>query len=154
MSLDDIDVEIVTAMESERRVSTADIADRTGVPETVVRRRLRALEKHGVLQGYVPQLDYEALGYPVTVVVRLAVDGDHLTALAERLRDEKRLIAVYEVTGTFDIVAIGKYADGDEVKDHLVGLQSDPAVCRTDTSPVLTVAGEFEPVDLTVGDGG
>lgn len=148
MSLDDLDGRIVTAMATDSRVSLRELADTLGLSEAVVRNRVRALEKHGVLRKYVPSLDYEALGYSLTVVLRMWVDGDHLTALTERLRAERRLISVYEVTGQCDVIAIGKYADGDELTDQWRQLLSDPAVYRVETTPVQTAVSEYEQVDL------
>lgn len=79
----------------------------------------------------------------------MSVEGGHIVGLTDHLGDEGRLIAVYEVTGAFDHVAIGKYADGDELRNQLGRLLADPAVTGAEISPVQTVVGEYDPVELS-----
>lgn len=145
---DDLDARILTALGRNGRATIREIARTTGAPATTVRERVRALEESGVIQGYAPRLDYEALGYELTAVFRLSVDRDALGALTERLRDEARIIAVYEVTGRFDVVAIGKYTDADGMNEQARRLLADSAVRVADTSLVLEVVGEYEPFSL------
>lgn len=148
MTVDDLDARILTALGRDGRATIREIARTTGAPATTVQERVRTLEENSVIQGYVPRLDYGSLGYELTVVLRLSVDGDALTALTGRLRDEARIIAVYEVTGRFDVVAIGKYTDADEMTEQVRWLLSDSAVRVADTSLVLDVVREYEPLSI------
>lgn len=148
MDLDERDAQILLALCRDGRATIPTIARAVDVPAPTVQERLQALEESGVVQGYTPRLGYEALGFDLTVIFRLSVDGDALAALTERLGEEPRLIAVYEVTGRFNVVAIGKYADSYELSECLSQFQTDPAIQVVDPVFVRTIASEHEPLDL------
>ncbi|WP_336001042.1 HTH-type transcriptional regulator Lrp [Halorientalis halophila] len=151
MAVDDTDRRIVNALLSDGRASARDIASETGLAATTVSKRLSALEESGVVEHYRPVLDYDALGYDVTAVFHLSVDGNGLRTVVERLSDHERMVSVYEVTGSHDVVAIGKFEDTDEMNGQIKDLLTDPDVEAANTSVVLDVVREHAQfaVDLT-----
>jgi len=58
----------------------------------------------GVIEEYRPQLDYAAVGYDVTALFHLDVAGQGLPEVVEELQANERMIGVYEVTGSHDVV--------------------------------------------------
>ena len=149
--VDDIDRQVVNALLRDGRASARDVASETGVAATTVSRRMDELVESGVIEGYTTQIDYGSLGYEVTAVFQLSVEGHGLADVTERLRDAANMIAVYEVTGSHDIVAVGKFQDTDEMNAHIKELLTDPDVRTAATSVVLNTVREHEqfPVDDT-----
>jgi DNA-binding Lrp family transcriptional regulator len=58
------------------------------------------------------------------------------------------MVSVYEVTGDHDIVAVGKFADTDDMNDQIKGLLQEPAINESNTSVVLNPAKEHEQFTL------
>lgn len=150
MDIDDTDRRIVNALLGDGRASARDIADETGVAATTVSKRLSDLEDEGVVEGYTATIDYGRLGYDVTAVFHLGVEGDGLSTVVERLQDHDRMVGVYEVTGDHDIVAVGKFTSTEEMNTEIKDLLTDADIRSVTTSVVLNTVREFAgfPVDL------
>ncbi|WP_276273340.1 HTH-type transcriptional regulator Lrp [Haloarcula litorea] len=149
--VDDIDRRIVNALLDDGRASVRDIAVETGVAATTVSRRMDDLAETGVVENYTARIDYGALGYDVTAVFQLSVEGDGLARVTERLAEQPNMIAVYEVTGSHDVVAVGKFRDTDEMNARIKDLLTAPDVRSAATSVVLNTVCEHEQFPLEDG---
>ncbi|AJF25598.1 HTH-type transcriptional regulator Lrp [Haloarcula sp. KBTZ06] len=149
--VDDTDRQVVNALLQDGRASARDVAAATGIAATTVSRRMDDLEATGVIDEYTVDIDYGALGYDVTAVFQLSVEGDGLGRVVDRLRDRREMIAVYEVTGDHDIVAVGKFTDTQSMNERIKTLLTDEDIRSASTSVVLNTVCEHEqfPVDGT-----
>src|ERR1700753_2935921 len=68
-ALDEIDRKILRNLQADGRMSLNDLADKVGLSPSPCLRRVRMLEKDGVISRYVAVLDQRAVGLPVSVVV-------------------------------------------------------------------------------------
>ena len=68
LKLDDIDRQILRDLQDHGRMTNVELAKRSGISAPPCLRRVRALEKAGVVRGYHADLDAEALGYNVHVL--------------------------------------------------------------------------------------
>jgi Lrp/AsnC family leucine-responsive transcriptional regulator len=57
-----IDIEIVTILQKNARISNAEIARKVGLAPSAVFERIRKLEERGVIRGYRAEIDPKALG--------------------------------------------------------------------------------------------
>ena len=150
MTYENLDTELVNALLGDGRASLRSLADDLGVSVTTVSNHLSDLESDGVIGGYSPTVDYDALGYDVTAVIQLKVDGGALPDITDRLREQKQMISVYEVTGDHDIVAIGKFTDTDDMNDQIKAVLTDPDILESNTSVVLNAVSEHKQFELDV----
>ena len=67
LKLDDIDRQILRDLQDDGRMTNVELAKRAGISAPPCLRRVRVLEKAGVVRGYHADLDAEALGYNVHV---------------------------------------------------------------------------------------
>jgi len=151
-TLDEIDERLVSALRADGRASASDLAHATGIATSTATRRLRRLEAAGVVGGYRPAVDYEALGYDVTAVFRLDVDGEGLADVVDDLRETGRMVAVYEVTGGDDVVAIGKFASTDELNARLRETLAHDHVRSVTANVVRDVVTEDDTPPVPVGE--
>jgi len=77
------------------------------------------------VRGYTPIVDYNKLGYDVTAVLQLKVEGHALPEVTEKLRQKDQIVSVYEVTGDADIIAVGKFTDTDDMNDQIKSILTD-----------------------------
>lgn len=101
--LDAIDLQILTALQEDGRITNVDLAARVGISAPPCLRRVRALEKAGLIQGYHADLDGRALGFEVTV---FAMVGLHSQAEAD-------LKAFEALVGTWPLVRECHMLNGD-----------------------------------------
>ena len=148
MAYEHLDTELVNELLGDGRASLRSLAEDLDVSVTTVSNHLSDLEDAGVIQGYTPTVDYDAAGYDVTAVMQLKVEGDALGEITETLRDHDQMMSVYEVTGDYDIIAIGKFKDTDDMNNQIKALVTDPDIKQSNTSIVLDSVAENEQFEL------
>jgi len=150
VTYENLDAKLINALLGDGRASLRSLAEELDVSVTTISNHLKDLEDEGVIQGYTPIVDYDKLGYDVTAVLQLKVEGTALPDLADHLRAHKQMVSVYEVTGDHDIIAIGKFIDTDDMNYLIKELLGDQDIKESSTSVVLNAAAENEQFELDV----
>jgi len=148
MTYENLDAKLVNELLGDGRASLRSLAEELDVSVTTVSNHLGDLEEGGVVRGYTPIIDYSKMGFDVTAILQLKVEGDALPEITDRLDAEKQMVSVYEVTGNYDIIAIGKFADTDDMNAQIKTLLTDPDIKESNTSVVLNAASENEQFEL------
>jgi len=68
-ALDDIDRKILAVLQADGRISLADLSAKVGLSPSPCLRRIRILERDGIIARYVAVLDQGKVGLPVSVFV-------------------------------------------------------------------------------------
>jgi len=150
MTYENLDAKLINALLGDGRASLRSLAEELDVSVTTVSNHLRDLEEEGVIQGYTPVVNYDALGYDVTAIIQLKVEGSALPDITDNLEQQKQMISVYEVTGDYDVIAIGKFTDTDGMNRQIKELLTDADIRESNTSVVLNAVTENEQFDLDV----
>ena len=150
MTYENLDAKLVNALLGDGRASLRSLADDLDVSVTTVSNHLSDLEDQGVIRGYTPIVDYDELGYDVTAFIQLKVEGSALPDITERLKGHKQMTSVYEVTGDYDVVAVGKFTDTDGMNAQIKELLTDPDINESNTSVVLNTVNENEQFTLDI----
>jgi Lrp/AsnC family transcriptional regulator len=69
--IDDFDIRILTALQSDSTMSQRDLADRIGLSQNACWRRLQRLQTLGIIRGSQSNIDLRALGLDLTVFVMI-----------------------------------------------------------------------------------
>lgn len=144
--LDPADADIIAALQSDGRAELLDIAAETGLPGTTVRDRLAALEERGVVRGHTVRIDYERAGYTCPVVIRLRSADDAVDEVTDRLRECPRIHSVYELTGEWNLFAVGRFSSREEFDAYSSRLVTDPAIAAVDADVVTETVKENVPI--------
>lgn len=99
--LDDVDRELLRALQEDGRASYADLAPRVGLSAPAVRQRVQRLVDGGVVQ-VVGVTDPLALGLSAMALVGLRVDGDG-RAVAAAVAELDEVVYVVSTAGSFDL---------------------------------------------------
>jgi DNA-binding Lrp family transcriptional regulator len=150
MTYENLDAKLVNALLGDGRASLRSLAEELDVSVTTVSNHLRDLEDEGVIEGYTPRVNYDALGYDVTAIIQLKVEGSALPEITGRLREQNQMISVYEVTGDYDIIAIGKFKDTDGMNRQIKALLTDQDIRESNTSVVLNTVVENQQFELDI----
>jgi DNA-binding Lrp family transcriptional regulator len=73
--LDRIDRRILSDLQSNGRMTNVELAERAGISAPPCLRRVRALERAGIIKGYHAELSPEALGYSVSVFALVGLNS-------------------------------------------------------------------------------
>jgi DNA-binding Lrp family transcriptional regulator len=152
MTYDDLDRKLVNALLGDGRATLRGLADELDVSVSTISGHVNQLTEAGIIDEFTPIVNYEALGYDVTAIIKLKVAGSALPEFTDELKAYDQLVSVYEVTGNYDIVAIGKFVDTDGMNDHLKEILAEPDIIDTNTSVVLDDAREFDQFELDVDE--
>ena len=148
MTYENLDRKLVNALLEDGRASLRSLGEELDVSVTTVSNHITDLEEDGIIEGYVPEVDYGELGYDVTAVIQLKVEGSALPEITDRLSEHTHMVSVYEVTGDHDLIAIGKFTDTDHMNEQIKELLIYPDINESNTSVVLNTVIEHEQFDL------
>jgi len=101
MHLDDIDWDILDALQQEGRIGYRELGRRVGLSAPAVAARIRKMEAAGIIAGYQAVIDPERLGLRVQAFVQLSVAAGHGAdeAVMETAEGIPEILDVYRVTG-------------------------------------------------------
>jgi Lrp/AsnC family transcriptional regulator, leucine-responsive regulatory protein len=105
MPLDLVDRRMLEILQHDGRISNAALAEQLHLSPSPCLRRLRALERESVIQGYRAELDRARLGLGLTVFIDLKVDGhsEHTAAtISTVLLAAPEVISAHIVSGSAD----------------------------------------------------
>jgi DNA-binding Lrp family transcriptional regulator len=151
-ALDEIDIEILRALQTDGRMPVTQLSNQLGVPHTTVRDRIRKMEEAGVLQRYVALIDATEIGLTVCGYAMLTLDQRVETSLAiETLRSIPEVTEVYLLTGDVDALVKIWARDIQHLSKILYQkFNRIPGLVRMSTALVLNEAVKPERLPLDV----
>jgi len=75
VKLDRIDRRILHDLQADGRMTNVELARRAGISAPPCLRRVRALEKAGLIKGYHAEVNAEALGFAVTIFAQVGLSS-------------------------------------------------------------------------------
>jgi Lrp/AsnC family transcriptional regulator, leucine-responsive regulatory protein len=98
-ALDSTNIELLREIRADARVSNAELGRRVGLSAPAVAERLARLEEAGVITGYRAELDPRALGYTLSVVLRIRPAPRELKKVAELAQRTPEVVECHRITG-------------------------------------------------------
>jgi Lrp/AsnC family transcriptional regulator len=109
MILDRTDLRILSALQKDASLSTADIAQRVGLSQSPCWRRINLLEANGVVRKRVALLSRDKVGLDVLVFthVKLASHGwQSLPKFKQKVVSFPEVVQCFMVIGDFDFILL------------------------------------------------
>jgi Lrp/AsnC family leucine-responsive transcriptional regulator len=97
--LDDTNRRIVEELQSDARLSMAELGRRVSLSPPAVAERVQRLERAGVVTGYHAAVDPKAIGFPLAAVVRVRPASRQLHKIPEVAREIPEVVECYRITG-------------------------------------------------------
>jgi DNA-binding Lrp family transcriptional regulator len=141
-ALDEIDKKILAELLLDSKRSYRELAKAIGISAATVINHVQRLESAGVIKEYTVMLDFERLGFELTVVTEMTVNRGKLLETQGEIAKLPYVCAVYDVTGEIDSVVIAKFRNRRELSAFPKDLLSMPFVERTNTHVVLNTVKE------------
>jgi len=103
--LDRLDREILTALQRNGRLSSAELAELVSLSASPCWRRVKRLEETSVIRGYHADIDYEKLGYAITAYVQVSLtqkDMTSMTKFEQSVTCHEEVVACHCISGGYD----------------------------------------------------
>ncbi|QRG06657.1 Lrp/AsnC family transcriptional regulator [Xanthobacter dioxanivorans] len=138
MTLDDIDAHIVRLLRADGRMSNADLAEAVGLSASACLRRVRLLERGGVIRGYTAIVETPGPAERLVVLTQITLDRqteEFLNRFEAAVRRCPEIIDCYLMTGLSDYVLKIEVRNAAEYERlHKEVLSRLPGVARIQSS--------------------
>ncbi|MHA1167198.1 MAG: Lrp/AsnC family transcriptional regulator [Candidatus Hodarchaeales archaeon] len=136
-----IESDVLTSLMDNSRDSNRVIATKLDYSPTTVSKKIKALEESRVIKKYTVSVDHSKLGYNIAAIINVTV-RDKLKQMEEYISQQPGVVAVYDVTGEYDVVVIVKCRDTGDLSKLVKSLLEHSNIERTNTQVVLNVVKE------------
>lgn len=139
--LDRIDRKILSALQTDGRITNLELADKVGLSPTATAERVKRLTREGYIQGYTARLDPVKLQRGLLVFVEIKLDRMNPEVFNQFNAAVSRAPEVLEchlIAGGFDYLVKARVKDMDAYRAFLSDvLMALPGVRETHTYPVM-----------------
>ena len=106
-TIDPVDRRILRALQEDGRMTVQALADKVGLSASPCLRRLRQLERAGIISGYSANIEQKAVGLPVSVFISIKLErqrAGNLDAFGAAISRWPEVMECYLMTGQFDFL--------------------------------------------------
>lgn len=137
-ALDELDLAIIRELRADGRMSNAALAEAVGLSPSACLRRMRLMERRGVIRGYTVLLDAPEPQGAVTVIVQITLERQteqHLARFEAAVKRCPEVVQCHLMTGIADYLLQVEARDAaDYERIHKEQLSRMPGVARIQSS--------------------
>jgi DNA-binding Lrp family transcriptional regulator len=137
-TVDPLDCRLLSALSDTPRASVLELARQLGVARGTAQSRLDRIQARGIVIGFGPDIDVEALGYEVLAFAAVHVTQGQLTEVVTALSEIPEILEVHAVVGDADLhcrLVARTNAHLQQVLDRVLAV---PGVWRATTTIALS----------------
>lgn len=140
-SLDEIDLELIRLLQSNARITNAELAHEVGIAQSTCITRVRALVSRGVIAGFSADVEPAQLGLGTQVLISVTLRAGaraHLSDFMQQMRERPEVIQVFFLGGAEDFIVHLAVRNSDEVREFVLeNLSNNATVASTRTNLVF-----------------
>ena len=141
--LDSVDMKILKMLGADARVSLSEMGREVGLSTSTIRKRVKRLQKSGVIRGFTALLDPQKFGKGLTAFVSVEADARSMRDLMRSLSRRHEVCELYTTTGGHGLMMKVKMGDVDELNEFVKShLQSNDAVKSVRTTVAMETVKE------------
>lgn len=132
---------ILSLIESDSRLTYAEIGERVSLAASSVHDRVRKLERQGVIRGYRADLDFAEVGLPITAFVSLALQPSSPPNIPDKVAAFDFVESCYSVAGDNSYVLMVRAPTTQDLEELLDSLR---AKLEVTTRSTIVLSQPFE----------
>lgn len=142
--MDDIDRNLIEALQEDGRLAQARLAERVGLSVSAVNERIRRLEAQGVIAGIEARIAPRAVGVGLLAFVYVLLERpEHDAGFVAGIRALAEVQECHHVTGAWSYLLKIRACDTADLERVLVGgIKALAGVVRSETVIALSTAKE------------
>jgi Lrp/AsnC family leucine-responsive transcriptional regulator len=151
MTLDSTDRKILNTLQENARMSNADLAESINLSASACLRRVRKLEKNGIIGGYALLVDQAAIGKPTSVFVEVTLRDQSegsLESFETAIKQYSDVMECYLMSGDADYLLRVVAADTSDFERVHKLLGKLPKLARTRSSFVLRTVSKRQKIEV------
>lgn len=133
--MDSVDIKLLKILTGEARTPLRKLGREVGLSTSGVRRRIKQLEREGLIKRFSVDIDPKKYGYGVTAFVSVDADSRVLRELTRSLARRHEVCELHHTTGGHDLMLKVRAKDIDSlnkfVDEHIQSLDSVKSVRTT-----------------------
>jgi len=137
--MDELDYKILEKLNENARKSYREIARELKVSLSTISNRIKKLEDEKVIEGYIPLINQEKIGYDLTAVINVKISHGKLIEVQEKISIDKHVSGVFDITGDWDSLIIAHFKDRRDLNGFIKGVLAMDNVEKTNTQIVLNI---------------
>ncbi len=135
--LDEIDEEIIKILQENAKTSYRVIQDKLNISIGTIHNRISKLEKNKIIEGYTLKLNNEKLGYKLTFLIRINIDGKHTQEILDEISLKPEVCSVFHTTGEQSAALICRFKEAQDVHNFIRELNEKEFITKTNSNMVL-----------------
>lgn len=136
-ALDEIDKNILRILQANARTSYREIQDKLGISIGTIHNRISKLKQSKVVEGYTLRLNNEKLGYKLSFLIRINIDGKHTEQELKELTKIPEVCSIFHTTGEQSAALICRFKESNDVHDFIRRLNEKRYITRTNSNMIL-----------------
>ncbi|MBY9015890.1 MAG: Lrp/AsnC family transcriptional regulator [Candidatus Lokiarchaeota archaeon] len=136
-TLDEIDEEIIKILQENAKTSYRVIQDKLNISIGTIHNRISKLEENKIIEGYTLKLNNEKLGYKLTFLIRINIDGKHTPKILDEISHKPEVCSVFHTTGEQSAALICRFKEAQDVHNFIRELNEKEFVTKTNSNMVL-----------------
>jgi len=136
-TLDEIDEEIIKILQENAKTSYREIKDKLNISIGTIHNRISKLEENKIIEGYTLKLNNEKLGYKLTFLIRINIDGKHTQKILEEITRKPEVCSVFHTTGEQSAALICRFKEAQDVHNFIRELNEKEFITKTNSNMVL-----------------
>ena len=134
MEYDELDKKILELLSKNSRLSVRDISKMINSSPPTVSRRIRKLEKRGIIRGYVSIIEDEDLGYDCRTLLLIKINGNsNPKKIIEEMKDNERICNLYITVGNYEIISTATCPNLDDLSEFIDNLRKIEGIAWIDS---------------------
>ena len=155
--MDAIDSRILRVLQEDGRLTNLELSERVGLSPSPCLRRVRNLERAGVITGYSALVDQKACGYPITCLVRIRLSNhaqETVRAFEQKIAETEAVLDCYLMTGgaDYELRIVARNLDDYELLVRHT-IQRLPGIAAIETSFAYGVVKKSRVLPILTGKG-
>lgn len=136
--MDGFDVKILNLLRANGRISNRKLAQEIHLTPSSVLKRVRILEKSGIIQGYTTKINHLALGLDMAVIIEVTTrEGAGILKVGKVLASFPEICDVFDVSGRVSYIIRAVVRNTEALTDLIVRIGQVPGVARTQSTLIL-----------------
>jgi len=141
--IDEKDLKIIKLLQENSRMPYTELAKKVGISDVAVIKRIKKLEKQGVIKKYTIVIDPKKLGYNSVSIVGINVEPEYLFPVISHLKEKDYVKYLALSSGDHTLMAIIWARNGSELAKIHNEISKLPGVTKVCPSIILDVIKEI-----------
>lgn len=138
LPIDSTDIRILCELINNSRTSNSEIAKRLSITEATVRRRIKNLVEKGIIMKFSIHINYKLVENTVKAYIQVKAATEKLDDVVDKIIEHNRVIAVYRVTGEYDLLVVTLFVGMPELQEFIDSYLKIDGVRETQTQIVMS----------------